>query len=28
MGTDSDVHPHNSFSISDNQTLAHQCLKA
>jgi hypothetical protein len=28
MGTDSDVRPHNSFSISDNQTSSHQCSLA
>ena len=28
MGTDSDVRPHNSFSISDNQTSSHQCSSA
>ena len=28
MGTDSDVHPHNNFSISDNQTSSHQCSLA
>ena len=28
MGTDSDVRPHNNFSISDNQTSSHQCSLA